>query len=89
MDSYKQQHRRNYQQPNMGQNSIEQQVLSAINPVINHGMREAQPLGYPNALRESVAISYLMGQGLDFQLALQMVESWWRPQTPTQPGTFY
>lgn len=84
-----QQHPRNYQQPNMGQNSMEQQVLSAVNPVINHGMREAQHLGYPHALREAVAIAYLMGQGQDFQSAWQTVESWWRPQTPAQPGTFY
>ncbi|WP_244444979.1 hypothetical protein [Oceanobacillus jeddahense] len=91
MDFYnQQQHPRNYQQqPNMGQHSMEQQVLSAVNPVINHGMREAQHLGYPHALREAVAIAYLMGQGQDFQSAWQMVESWWRPQTPTQPGTFY
>lgn len=81
----------NYQQqpPNMGQHSIEQQVLSAVNPVINHWMREAQHLGYPHALREAAAIAYLMGQGQDFHSAWQMVASWWRPQTSTQPGTFY
>lgn len=95
MGFYNQQQPQNYQQNQqqssmgMGQHSMEQQVLSVINPVINHGMREAQHLGYPHALREAVAIAYLMGQGQDFHSAWRMVESWWRPQTPAQPRDFY
>ncbi|MFD1067477.1 hypothetical protein [Oceanobacillus locisalsi] len=73
---------------NMGNNAQEQQVLTAIQPVVHHGMREAQHLGFPHALREATAIAYLMGQGQDFYTAWRTVESWWRPQTPSQPGTF-
>ncbi|WP_440897884.1 hypothetical protein ACS127_07945 [Amphibacillus sp. Q70] len=88
MNTYSQQQPMPYHQnqSHMGQNSQEQQVLSAVNPVIHHGMREAQHLGFPHALKEAVAIAYLMGQGQDFRSAWQTVESWWRPNQPT---TFY
>lgn len=76
-------------QSHMGQGSQEQHVLTVVNPVIHHGMREAQHLGFPHALKEAVAIAYLMGQGQDFRSAWQTVESWWRPKEPNQPTTFY
>ncbi|MFT8321625.1 MAG: hypothetical protein ABF649_12025 [Bacillus sp. (in: firmicutes)] len=63
-------------------NLAEQQTLQIINPAIQHGIREAQHLGYHHALKEAVAIGYLMGKGYDYHTAWRTVESWWRP-----PGT--
>jgi len=59
-----------------------QHILSLINPVVSHGLREAQHLGYKHALTEAVAIEYLMRRGYDYNTAWKTVESWWRP-----PGT--
>lgn len=58
------------------------QILHIISPAVNHGLKEAQHLGYQHALTEAVAIGYLLGQGYDYQTAWKTVESWWRP-----PGT--
>ncbi|MEC0484524.1 hypothetical protein [Bacillus glycinifermentans] len=66
-----------YRDPN-----LKQQTLTAIDPVVRHGLREAQHLGYRHALREAVAIGYLMGRGYQYHTAWKTVESWWRP-----PGT--
>lgn len=62
--------------------SQEQHVLHLISPVVSHGLREAQHLGYEHALREAVAIGYLMGRGHDYHTAWKTVESWWHA-----PGT--
>jgi hypothetical protein len=62
--------------------NLQQQTLTVIGPAVSHGLREAQHLGYQHALTEAVAIGYLMGRGYDYNKALKMVESWWRP-----PGT--
>ncbi|WP_096190552.1 hypothetical protein [Evansella halocellulosilytica] len=56
-----------------------QETLSIIEPAVSHGLREAQHLGFEHALREAVAIGYLMGRGQDFQTAWNTVEAWWRP----------
>ncbi|WP_235817439.1 MULTISPECIES: hypothetical protein [Gracilibacillus] len=76
-------------QPNRNQGNGAQQVLATVEPVVRHGLNEAQQLGVPHAMTEAVAIAYLMGQGQDFQSAWSTVESWWRPQFPSQPNTFY
>jgi hypothetical protein len=61
-----------------------QQILTVLNPVVSHGLKEAQQLGYQHALTEAVAIGYLMGKGYDYNTAWKTVESWWRPPgTPT------
>ncbi|OPG96304.1 hypothetical protein B2I21_23440 [Chryseobacterium mucoviscidosis] len=64
------------------QQHLQHQTLVTISPVVRHGLREAQYLGYQHALTEAVAIGYLMGKGYDFDTAWRTVESWWRP-----PGT--
>ena len=73
-------------QPNassMPYSNVGQQALNILSPAINHGLREAQHLGYQHALTEAVAIGYLMGRGYDYNTAWQTVESWWRlPGTP-------
>ncbi|GIN88755.1 hypothetical protein J6TS2_51410 [Heyndrickxia sporothermodurans] len=71
------------------QSNIQQQTLSTITPVVQHGLREAQHLGYQHALREAVAIGYLMGRGYDFNTAWRTVESWWRPPGASMPTTPY
>ncbi|GIN73791.1 hypothetical protein J14TS2_42660 [Bacillus sp. J14TS2] len=68
---------RNHQHAN-----LQQSTLATISPVVSHGLREAQHLGYEHALTEAVAIAYLMGRGHDYNTAWSTVESWWRP-----PGT--
>lgn len=68
--------------------NLQNQVLSILNPVINHGLREAQYTGYQHALTEAVAIAYLMGKGYDYYVAWQMVEAWWRPQGTPLPQMY-
>ncbi|WKB35973.1 hypothetical protein QS257_01165 [Terrilactibacillus sp. S3-3] len=59
------------------------EVMRTLHPVVSHGLREAQHLGFQHALSEATAIAYLMGKGYDFGAAWQTVESWWHPGQPT------
>ncbi|MZP29278.1 hypothetical protein GTO91_06100 [Heliobacterium undosum] len=52
------------------------QTLSAIEPVVQYGLREAQVTSVPHAMREATAITLLMGRGYDSRTARQIVESW-------------
>lgn len=72
----------------MPSSHLGQQTLNVISPAINHGLREAQHLGYQHALTEAVAIGYLMGRGYDFNTAWRTVESWWRPPGTPLPTSF-
>ncbi|WP_409340381.1 hypothetical protein [Paenibacillus sp. MBLB4367] len=54
------------------------ETLTAIDPFVKHGMKEAHATSYPHALREAAAISYLMGKGFGYATAHQIVESWWK-----------
>ncbi|MFX3616087.1 MAG: hypothetical protein ACE3JK_00975 [Sporolactobacillus sp.] len=51
------------------------EVMNTIEPVVNHGLREAQHLGYQHALTEAVAISFLIGRVYDFNTV-------WHPGSP-------
>jgi hypothetical protein len=51
-------------------------VLGAIAPVVNYGLQEAGFTSVQHAMYEIAAISFLMGQGYDFQTAHMIVESW-------------
>ncbi|MBM6617200.1 hypothetical protein JR050_05865 [Bacillus sp. RD4P76] len=65
------------QQYPMNQNhQLKQFTLSAVEPVVQYGLNEAQTTSLPHAMREVAAISYLMGQGYNAQVARQVVESW-------------
>ncbi|MBD7939035.1 hypothetical protein H9655_18515 [Cytobacillus sp. Sa5YUA1] len=69
-------------------NNMEHHTLQAIAPAVNHGLREAQHLGYQHALKEAVAIGYLIGKGYNFEQAWQLVESWWRPPGSSLPQQY-
>ena len=86
---YQDDYSRTQQQALYPQSNLQQQTLSAISPAVRHGLREAQHLGYEHALREAVAIGYLMGRGYDFHTAWRTVESWWRPPGASLPTTPY
>ncbi|RDW20138.1 hypothetical protein CWR48_05370 [Oceanobacillus arenosus] len=81
---------RYHQQPSYPQThtTLQQHTLAAINPAVQHGLREAQHLGFQHALTEAVAIGYLMGRGYNYQTAWRMVESWWRPQGTPLPTPY-
>jgi hypothetical protein len=51
-------------------------VLSAVQPAVHHGLREAPLTSVNHAMFEVAAISYLMGRGYDYYTAHQLVESW-------------
>lgn len=68
--------------------NLQQQVLTTVNPVVSHGIREAQHTGYQHALTEAVAIAYLMGKGYDYHTAWKVVESWWRPPGAQLPQMY-
>lgn len=51
-------------------------VLQAVQPWIQYGLQEAQHTSYPHALMEVAAITYLIGQGYQPQMAHFIVESW-------------
>jgi hypothetical protein len=55
---------------------IRDQVLSAVGPVVHHGLREAGRTSVNHAMYEVAAISYLMGRGYDYHTAHRIVESW-------------
>lgn len=57
---------------------MKEPVLNALDPLVDYGNREAKMHGTVHALRETTAISYLMGKGYDLNLAHQIVESWER-----------
>lgn len=57
-------------------NSIEQHTLSIITPIVNHGLREAEHLGYQHALLEAVVIGYLLEKGYNYDSAWKTIESW-------------
>ncbi|WP_276913547.1 hypothetical protein [Aneurinibacillus aneurinilyticus] len=46
-------------------------------PVVHHGLEEAKAILLPHALKEVVAISYLMGKGYNYPTAWHIVDSWW------------
>lgn len=51
-------------------------VITSIEPWVQYGLKEAQYTSYPYALRETAAITYLMGMGFEPTVAHQIVESW-------------
>ncbi|WP_018131459.1 hypothetical protein [Effusibacillus pohliae] len=55
-----------------------QQVLSAVEPVVRHGIFEGIEEGQPfvHVVRQVAAIAYLMGMGMPYLQAVRMVESW-------------
>lgn len=55
---------------------LKQLTLTTVEPIVQHGIREAQYTSVPHAMRETAAITYLIGRGYDPQTAHQMVESW-------------
>jgi predicted Zn-dependent protease len=55
---------------------IRNQILSAVQPVVHHGLREASRTSVDHAMFEVAAISYLMGAGYDYYTAHRLVESW-------------
>ncbi|MFP4698542.1 MAG: hypothetical protein ACLFMO_07530 [Eubacteriales bacterium] len=50
-------------------------VKSKVDPIIKYSMMEARVAGYQHALEEGIMIAYLMGMGLDFEMAHRVVES--------------
>ncbi|MBU5267324.1 hypothetical protein [Virgibacillus proomii] len=67
---------RTNQNPHHYSQHLKQNVLTNIEPIVQYGLKEAQYTSYSHALRESSAISYLMGAGYDPMIARQIVESW-------------
>ncbi|MDF2647176.1 MULTISPECIES: hypothetical protein [unclassified Paenibacillus] len=55
---------------------IRNQVLSAVQPVVHYGLREAAHTSVEHAMFEVAAITYLMGRGFDYYTAHRLVESW-------------
>jgi hypothetical protein len=55
---------------------IRNHVLSAVQPVVQHGLMEAGRTSVNHAMYEVAAISYLMGRGYDYHTAHRIVESW-------------
>ncbi|MEB1810218.1 MAG: hypothetical protein LPK26_23450 [Bacillaceae bacterium] len=55
---------------------LKNNTLSAVEPIVQYGLKEAQYTSIQHAMREVAAITYLMGRGYDLQTARQMVESW-------------
>jgi hypothetical protein len=55
---------------------IRNQVLSAVQPIVQHGLMEAARTSVNHAMYEVAAISFLMGRGYDHYTARRMVESW-------------
>lgn len=51
-------------------------VLGIITPVAYYGLQEAGYTSVQQAMYEVAAISFLMGQGYDFQTAQMIIESW-------------
>ncbi|WP_338750707.1 hypothetical protein [Bacillus sp. FJAT-52991] len=51
-------------------------TLSTVEPIVQHGLHEAQFTSYLHAMTEVSAISYLVGRGYDPQTAHRIVESW-------------
>ncbi|MED1564012.1 hypothetical protein AJ85_13905 [Alkalihalobacillus alcalophilus ATCC 27647 = CGMCC 1.3604] len=66
--------------PNHYQNTYQaQRTLEAALPAIYYGIDSCPVVGYEHALTEAVSIGYLLGQGYDYQTAVNTVQSWWRP----------
>ena len=65
-----------FQQQHSPQQQLEQQVLSAVEPIVQHGYNEGKYTSQLHALREVAAISFLVGAGYDLQTAHRVVESW-------------
>ncbi|WP_243735174.1 hypothetical protein [Paenibacillus turpanensis] len=61
-----------YQQPYQ----LKQNVLSAVEPFVQYGLREAKVTSVQHAFREVAAIAYLMGAGVNPNTAYRIVESW-------------
>lgn len=55
---------------------LKPQVLAAIAPFVEYGLKEAKAVSYEHALQEVAAITYLLGKGMDPQTAYLTVESW-------------
>lgn len=64
------------QNPHHNPHHLKHTVLSAVEPFVQYGLKEAQYTSYPHALREVAAITYLMGMGYQPMTAHQIVESW-------------
>jgi hypothetical protein len=62
--------------PTPASGNIAQETLIAIEPAFKHGLNEISFAPLPHVLRETAAISYLLGMGYDFNTAYQTVESW-------------
>lgn len=54
------------------------QILSAVEPVVRHGIFEGIEEGekLDHVLRQVSAIAYLMGMGMPYLQAVRTVESW-------------
>lgn len=64
--------------PELAASATAQQVLSAVSPLVQYAIREqvVEGASLGHAIREVTAIAYLMGRGLSFQRARELVESW-------------
>jgi hypothetical protein len=58
--------------------NLARETLSVIDPAFKHGLTKMSIIPLPFALKETAAISYLMGKGYDFNSAHGIVESWWK-----------
>ncbi|WLV25340.1 hypothetical protein QR721_03675 [Aciduricibacillus chroicocephali] len=59
-----------------GHHGLMHRVLMETEPVVRHGLMEAQHTSVMHAMREVAAMSYLMGMGYCYADARRMVESW-------------
>lgn len=55
---------------------LKSSTLNAVNPFVQHGLKEAHFTSYQHALMEVAAMSYLLGKGYDYNAAYQLVEAW-------------
>ncbi|MCM3595820.1 hypothetical protein M4D55_08510 [Metabacillus idriensis] len=63
-----------YPKPVMQQ--LKMSTLSAVQPFVQHGLKEAHFTSYQHALMEVAAMSYLLGKGYEYNAAYQLVEAW-------------
>jgi hypothetical protein len=54
---------------------LKQATLTQIEPVVQHGLKEAQYTSLVHAMREAAAVAYLLGRGIEPRVAQKTVES--------------
>jgi hypothetical protein len=62
--------------PTSVSDNLAQETIAVIEPAFRHGLKEISFAPLPHVLKETAAISYLLGKGYDFNTAYQTVESW-------------